>query len=216
MKSCTNHSPPDFVGHWRDWHRGHGCDKDDGKPRSAAAKIEIVQIAANEGAGFLTDAQLNFLRTSTTSGDTLRVRALDELAARRADAGPTKFCSAIDTWAELLIKAKVERGTSDASSFAQAWREVRQAITKSCLLDRMLYHGEQPSQTPCPVHKGIWSGLHCGWPGQLWSDGRSVDVDEQLQAWHAAGCRCYLHGCGCTTGWNSDTHCGCIKQDVQR
>ena len=82
-KSCTDHTPPSFVGHWREWHRGHGCDKDDGKPRSDAATTEIAQIAENADTGFLTDAELSFLRAATTSGDTLRIRAIDELAARR-------------------------------------------------------------------------------------------------------------------------------------
>ena len=81
--SCTDHTPSWFVGHWREWHRGHGCDKDDGKPRSDVAVTEIEQHAANEASGFLTDAELRFLRAATTSGDTLLVRALDELAWRR-------------------------------------------------------------------------------------------------------------------------------------
>ena len=83
-ESCTDHSPSWFVGHWRDWHRGHGCNKDDGKPRTAAATTEIVQHAANASTGFLTDAELRFLRASTMSGNDLLVRTLDELAARRA------------------------------------------------------------------------------------------------------------------------------------
>lgn len=86
MKSCTNNTPPGFVGHWREWHRGHGCDKDDGKPRSDDAKTEIAQMGANASTGYLTDAELRFLRAATTSGDTLRVRALDELSARRGGA----------------------------------------------------------------------------------------------------------------------------------
>lgn len=28
---CQNNSPAGFTGHWRDWHRGHGCDKDPGR-----------------------------------------------------------------------------------------------------------------------------------------------------------------------------------------
>jgi hypothetical protein len=84
--SCTDHTPSWFVGHWRDWHRGHGCDQDDGKPRRAAAVTEIDQHAANAATGFLTDADLSFLRTSTTSGNTLLVRAIDELIKRRAAA----------------------------------------------------------------------------------------------------------------------------------
>ncbi len=82
-KPCTNNSPPWFVGPWRDWHRGHGCDRDDGKERSDTAAVEIEQHAANTDTGFLTDAELGFLRGSTTSGNELVVRALDELAARR-------------------------------------------------------------------------------------------------------------------------------------
>jgi hypothetical protein len=39
---CINYSPPWFKGHWRDWHRGHGCHLDDGKPRRAHAVAEIA------------------------------------------------------------------------------------------------------------------------------------------------------------------------------
>lgn len=31
MAECDNMAPASFVGHWRDWHRGHGCNLDDGK-----------------------------------------------------------------------------------------------------------------------------------------------------------------------------------------
>ncbi|HSX22840.1 MAG TPA: hypothetical protein VLE97_08725 [Gaiellaceae bacterium] len=82
-KPCTNSTPPWFTGHWRDWHRGHGCDRDDGKPRSDEARLEIEQHAANAGTGYLTDAELRFVRAATTSGDVLLCRALDELAVRR-------------------------------------------------------------------------------------------------------------------------------------
>ena len=82
-KPCTNSTPAWFVGHWRDWHRGHGCDQDDGKPRREEASVEIAQHEANQTTGYLTDAELRYLRASTTSGNELLVRALDELAARR-------------------------------------------------------------------------------------------------------------------------------------
>jgi hypothetical protein len=26
---CDDFAPPGFMGHWRDWHRGHGCRLDD-------------------------------------------------------------------------------------------------------------------------------------------------------------------------------------------
>lgn len=81
-KPCT--APPWFVGHWREWHRGHGCDRDDGKQRAETATAEIAQHEANGATGFLTDAELNLLRASTTSGNTLLVRALNELVTRRA------------------------------------------------------------------------------------------------------------------------------------
>jgi len=89
---CTDHTPSWFVSHWRDWHRGHGCNKDDGKPRSDVGITEIEQHAANEATGFLTDAELRLLRASTTSGNDLLVRALDELRARRtAEKGVAVF-----------------------------------------------------------------------------------------------------------------------------
>jgi hypothetical protein len=81
---CTNGTPPWFTGRWRDWHRGHGCDRDDGQPRSAEAMAEIAQHETCAATGFLTDAELRMLRASTTSGNELLVRALDELVARRA------------------------------------------------------------------------------------------------------------------------------------
>lgn len=106
---------------------------------------------------------------------------------------PAAFCGAMDEWAEIV--------SAKDHAFADAWRVVRLAIGKSCLLDRVLYHGEQPSKTPCPVHKGKWSGMHLGWPGTFWSDGRPIVESKCLRGWYDAGCRCYQHGCGCTTGW---------------
>jgi hypothetical protein len=82
--TCTDTSPSWFVGHWRDWHRGHGCDRDDGQVRTQSAQTEIAQHAAHGDSGFLTDAELGLLTRTTTSGNTLLVRALNELAIRRA------------------------------------------------------------------------------------------------------------------------------------
>lgn len=84
-RHCPNNTPPWFTGHWRDWHRSHGCDKDDGRPRSEAALTEISQHEANKATGYLTDAELSHLRARTTSGDTLLIRALDELFAHRKE-----------------------------------------------------------------------------------------------------------------------------------
>ena len=119
------------------------------------------------------------------------------------EAAAETICERMDEWAALKSVVNPE--------FADAWHRVRFAIEKSCLLSRTLYGGERPSQTPCPVHKGKWAGIHHGWPGATWSDGSAVKESPSLRAWYDAGCRCFQHGCGCTTGWNVDEHCGCAR-----
>lgn len=128
---------------------------------------------------------------------------------------PREFCEKIDAWAALM-SASAASGTSfdGTSGFSSAWGFVRLAIGKSCLLDRMLYGGERPSETACPVHEGEWSGSHLGWPGQTWKlpAGGTQPVEESplLRQWYDAGCRCFGHKCGCTTGWQPDAACGCV------
>lgn len=116
---------------------------------------------------------------------------------------PKQFCSALDEWALLMMRS------DSGSHFGKAWQSVRGAISKSCLLSRTIYCGEKPSKTPCPVHKGTWSGIHIGWPGQKWDNGADVRIGETQQRWYDEGCRCFMHKCGCTTGWQPDEHCGC-------
>lgn len=79
MNACSNMAPAGFTGHWRDWHRGHGCPLDDGRPRSTAGQDETVPSV-------LTDAELRTLRASSTSENERNplVRAIDELIRRRA------------------------------------------------------------------------------------------------------------------------------------
>lgn len=36
-KACTDPCPPTWDGHWRDWHKGHGCDVE--------ARVEAVRAA---------------------------------------------------------------------------------------------------------------------------------------------------------------------------
>jgi hypothetical protein len=122
------------------------------------------------------------------------------------------FCLALQIWADLMAARKVEIG--DNGVFDRARREIELAIKKSCLLDRMINCGEQPSKTKCPVHQGIWTGCHLGWPGQQWSDGTPVRESRGLREWYDAGCRCFLHKCGCTTGWQPDEACGCVPAIV--
>lgn len=109
-----------------------------------------------------------------------------------------QYCAKFYEWAKLLQKQHPEVATTLG------------LISKSCLFARTVYGGEKPSQTPCPVHKGVWSGCHVGWPGQKWSSGTAVTSSSTLQAWYDAGCRCFQHKCGCTTGWQPDSFCGCV------
>lgn len=121
-----------------------------------------------------------------------------------------EFCAALDDWAALMSPANSRRGDGE---FAKAYGLVRGMVRKSCLLSRTIYAGEKPSKTPCPVHKGVWSGCHFGWPGSKWSDGSPMKEQQHLREWYDAGCRCAMHnGCGCTTGWQPDEHCGCGVQ----
>lgn len=128
---------------------------------------------------------------------------------------PGEVCRMLREWAQTR-GVVVSRGVQGELKGEQLYL----AISKSCLLDRMVYGGERPSKTPCPVHKGVWSGCHLGWPGQQWrvlaeydghKPGERIPMEESayLRAWYDAGCRCFQHRCGCTTGWNPDEHCGC-------
>ena len=112
-------------------------------------------------------------------------------------------CAALALWAEV---AEVVSPRGGAGSLA---------VVKSDLLNRLIYGGERgPSKTPCPVHKGVWSGCHIGWPGSVWRGAGGVEepmeVSPVLQKAWDEGCRCATHrGSSCTTGWQPDEHCGC-------
>jgi len=116
------------------------------------------------------------------------------------DREPLDICNALAQW------AGVANVSSDAGTGYLA-------VMKSDLLHRLIYGGERgPSQTPCPVHKGKWSGCDFGWPGSEWVNAKGertpVDISPRLQEAVDAGCRCATHkGSGCTTGWNPDEFC---------
>lgn len=46
-KPCNNYCPPEYAGHWRDWHRGSGCSLDDGKPRTSKGAVEIASLGCD-------------------------------------------------------------------------------------------------------------------------------------------------------------------------
>ena len=76
---------------------------------------------------------------------------------------PLDVCNTIAQWAEVA-------GVTTAAG--SGWI----TVCRSDLLKRLVYGGEAgPSQTPCPVHNGVWSGLHSGWPGDQ-------NPDPKLQA----------------------------------
>lgn len=39
-RQCPEGTPRGFAGHWKEWHRGHGCNRDDGRSRSPAVKVD--------------------------------------------------------------------------------------------------------------------------------------------------------------------------------
>jgi hypothetical protein len=115
-----------------------------------------------------------------------------------------EYCQRFYAWLPLAEKHIV--------GFNQG--NVRLAVEKSCLLDRMIYGGEQPSQTPCPVHEGKWRGIGFMGPVSLTvASPEGPRIMTQIEVIEA-GCRCYKHTCGCTTGWQPDEHCGCLSPSL--
>jgi hypothetical protein len=50
LPECSNYAPAGFSGHWRDWHRGHGCRLDPDAVAAARAAEEAARVAAKQGA----------------------------------------------------------------------------------------------------------------------------------------------------------------------
>lgn len=111
----------------------------------------------------------------------------------RSMSEPLDVCNAIGQWAEVA-------GVTTAAGPGAM------AVGRSDLLKRLVYGGEAgPSETPCPVHRGVWSGLDSGSTGE--------HADPRAQALWDAGCRCGTHrGSAFATGWNPDRHC-CAPDD---
>jgi len=98
---------------------------------------------------------------------------------------PKQFCNAMDTWAKACM---TDLPTDDPykkewrQKFRESWQFIRLAISKSCLLDRLIYGGETLRTEMCPVHQGTWCGC---------------SPNPQ-----PAGCNC-RHGI-CITGWQKN------------
>ena len=133
-----------------------------------------------------------------------------------SDLTPTEVCILISEWADAATVSTADsRGHNNQTGHI--------TVMKSCLLSRMVYSREHPSKTQCPVHLGKWSGIH-NWSGNGLvviggvSEGYETfrPVEGMLKDWYDAGCRCFLHkGCNCTTGWQPDAACGCVKEEVR-
>jgi hypothetical protein len=93
-------------------------------------------------------------------------------------ADPHTFCKAYDVWLKCCVE-----GWGYDSAQVRAIRDVRLLITKSSLLNRLVYCGETLRTEKCPKHKGRWSGIpspgnecECGLTG--WLPVRSLAVPQ--------------------------------------
>ncbi len=126
---------------------------------------------------------------------------------------PEEICEKLTLWAEAAgIRSRI-----DVVEWGLTGHEGAVVVAKSDLLLRMIYAGEMPSVTKCPVHKGVWSGIHMGWPETFAAaygmEDAAVIIEDgpMLQGWYDEGCRCFQHrGSQATTGWQPDEACGCI------
>ena len=74
-----------------------------------------------------------------------------------------EFCRKMHEWANAYstpLPTDDEDKSRERERFAKAWFIVSASIGKSNALWRLFYAGEDLRKTPCPVHKGRWSG--CG------------------------------------------------------
>lgn len=83
--------------------------------------------------------------------------------------GPTvqlyEVCGILRAWAQVYeteLPTDSPYLAEERAKFRDAWQTVDLAISKSNLLARMFFSGDGLRRTPCPVHKGKWSG--CMWP----------------------------------------------------
>lgn len=75
------------------------------------------------------------------------------------------YCKAFYTWQRAIETAyRQETEPYTKLSFENMVRDIRSValyVSKSNLLARLLYIGEELRTEPCPIHKGHWSG--CAW-----------------------------------------------------
>lgn len=77
------------------------------------------------------------------------------------------YCHAFKTWADTV------------AHLIPAVRGIEISVTKSNLLARLIYGKERLRTTPCPEHKGHWSGLfiECECQGTGWLPNKPLSLD---------------------------------------
>lgn len=71
------------------------------------------------------------------------------------------FCDFLKEWHSLIGQVPPEEDAQEKTYREDKYGKIQYVfiqIMKSNLLSRTIYGGEKPRQTPCPVHKGRWSG----------------------------------------------------------
>lgn len=93
------------------------------------------------------------------------------------------FCNAMRTWFRCIQqgieRAEAEGRIGHGADYADMLLRIETDISKSSLLARLLYDGEELRTRECPEHKGRWSGIGpcrhgCGMTGWIpneWPDG---------------------------------------------
>lgn len=89
---------------------------------------------------------------------------------------PSFFCDKMDLWAKAYmtpLETDDKYKAEERVQFAKHWNYIRLAISKSNLLHRLFYGGEDLRTEECPIHKGKWSG--CKLPKEMECKGVCAD-----------------------------------------
>lgn len=95
----------------------------------------------------------------------------------------SRFCSGLRKWGEAMLK-----GGPKGAAYKDLGSMVLQVVgsaSKSNLLFRIFFLGEDPRERPCPVHQGRWSGCFqsdCGCMSGSNVTGWLPDDDEPIDA----------------------------------
>lgn len=101
----------------------------------------------------------------TNGGRTTSEEEIDKFLKRFDEGAPVMpvsfFCDFLKEWQQLAGQPAPDEDPESLArrkDRAEKTQFVFIQIMKSNLLSRTIYGGEKPRTTPCPVHKGRWSG----------------------------------------------------------